>query len=129
MARLSGLSFPRAVNPPGTATSTLAAAATDTSTSWEEGTEAVRGTSGGTAWVRPAHTRITQLSGEKEKDLNNLTDNLAMMMFFVIASGTLVCNEWTELNCRGEAAPEELEEHTMVAHEVQTHYPTPFSVY
>ena len=31
-----------------------------------------------------------------------------------------VSNEWTELNCSGEAAPEELEEHTMVAHEVQT---------
>lgn len=30
----------------------------------------------------------------------------------------IVCNEWTELTCRGEAAPEELEEHSMVAHEV-----------
>ncbi|XP_003962221.1 leucine-zipper-like transcriptional regulator 1 homolog [Takifugu rubripes] len=30
---------------------------------------------------------------------------------------SVVCNEWTELNCRGEAAPEELEEHSMVAHE------------
>ncbi|XP_045909232.1 leucine-zipper-like transcriptional regulator 1 homolog [Micropterus dolomieu] len=29
----------------------------------------------------------------------------------------IVCNEWTELNCTGEAAPEELEEHSMVAHE------------
>ncbi|XP_041662509.1 leucine-zipper-like transcriptional regulator 1 homolog [Cheilinus undulatus] len=29
----------------------------------------------------------------------------------------VVCNEWTELNCTGEAAPEELEEHSMVAHE------------
>uniref|UniRef100_A0A3B5A814 Si:dkey-3d4.3 n=1 Tax=Stegastes partitus TaxID=144197 RepID=A0A3B5A814_9TELE len=26
-------------------------------------------------------------------------------------------NEWTELNCTSEAAPEELEEHSMVAHE------------
>lgn len=34
----------------------------------------------------------------------------------------IVCNEWTELNFSGEAAPEELEEHSMVAHEVQTHY-------
>lgn len=127
MARPSGLSFPRAVSPPGTATSTPAAAATDTSTSWEEGSEAVRGTSGGTAWVRPAHTRITQQSGEKENDLNYFTNNLDDV--FVIASETLVCNEWTELNCRGEAAPEELEEHTMVAHEVQTHYLTPLSVY
>lgn len=31
-----------------------------------------------------------------------------------------VCNDWTELNCTSEAAPEELEEHSMVAHEVQT---------
>ncbi|CAJ1078596.1 ras guanine nucleotide exchange factor F [Xyrichtys novacula] len=30
---------------------------------------------------------------------------------------SVVCNEWTELSCSGEAAPEELEEHTMVAHE------------
>nr|XP_020488817.1 ras guanine nucleotide exchange factor F-like [Labrus bergylta] len=30
---------------------------------------------------------------------------------------SVVCNEWTELNCTGEAAPEELEEHSMVAHE------------
>ncbi|XP_070694476.1 rab9 effector protein with kelch motifs [Pempheris klunzingeri] len=29
---------------------------------------------------------------------------------------SVVCNEWTELNCTGEAAPEELEEHSMVAH-------------
>ncbi|CAK6974134.1 Hypothetical predicted protein [Scomber scombrus] len=29
----------------------------------------------------------------------------------------VVCNEWTELSCTGDAAPEELEEHTMVAHE------------
>lgn len=34
----------------------------------------------------------------------------------------LVCDEWTELNCKSEAAPEELEEHSMVAHKVQTHY-------
>uniref|UniRef100_UPI0037E71BD5 kelch domain-containing protein 3 n=1 Tax=Semicossyphus pulcher TaxID=241346 RepID=UPI0037E71BD5 len=30
---------------------------------------------------------------------------------------SVVCNEWTELNCTGDAAPEELEEHSMVAHE------------
>ncbi|XP_044072542.1 actin-fragmin kinase isoform X3 [Siniperca chuatsi] len=30
---------------------------------------------------------------------------------------SVVCNEWIELNCTGEAAPEELEEHSMVAHE------------
>ncbi|XP_033472988.2 kelch domain-containing protein 1 [Epinephelus lanceolatus] len=30
---------------------------------------------------------------------------------------SVVCNEWTELNCTSEAAPEELEEHSMVAHE------------
>ncbi|XP_054471288.1 actin-fragmin kinase [Anoplopoma fimbria] len=30
---------------------------------------------------------------------------------------SVVCNDWTELNCNGEAAPEELEEHAMVAHE------------
>ncbi|KAG7215732.1 hypothetical protein INR49_021953 [Caranx melampygus] len=30
---------------------------------------------------------------------------------------SVVCNDWTELKCSGEAAPEELEEHTMVAHE------------
>lgn len=29
-----------------------------------------------------------------------------------------VRNEWTELACAGDAAPEELEEHTMVAHKV-----------
>ncbi|XP_028993270.1 ras guanine nucleotide exchange factor F isoform X2 [Betta splendens] len=29
----------------------------------------------------------------------------------------IVCNEWTELSCTSEAAPEELEEHSMVAHE------------
>ncbi|GAA6233969.1 kelch domain-containing protein 3-like [Lates japonicus] len=29
----------------------------------------------------------------------------------------VVCNEWTELSCTSEAAPEELEEHSMVAHE------------
>lgn len=37
-----------------------------------------------------------------------------------IVPNIVVCNEWTELNCTGEAAPEELEEHSMVAHEVQT---------
>lgn len=30
----------------------------------------------------------------------------------------IVCDEWTELSCSGDAAPEELEEHSMVAHEV-----------
>lgn len=30
---------------------------------------------------------------------------------------SVVCNEWMELSCTGEAAPEELEEHSMVAHE------------
>ncbi|XP_034041962.1 tRNA wybutosine-synthesizing protein 2/3/4-like [Thalassophryne amazonica] len=30
---------------------------------------------------------------------------------------SVVCNEWTELDCTGEAAPEELEDHSMVAHE------------
>ncbi|KAG7502380.1 ileal sodium/bile acid cotransporter [Solea senegalensis] len=30
---------------------------------------------------------------------------------------SVVCNEWTELSCNGEAAPEELEEHSMVAYE------------
>ncbi|XP_075873496.1 uncharacterized protein klhdc3l [Nelusetta ayraudi] len=30
---------------------------------------------------------------------------------------SVVCNEWTELSCSGEAAPEELDEHSMVAHE------------
>ncbi|RVE57777.1 hypothetical protein OJAV_G00202710 [Oryzias javanicus] len=30
---------------------------------------------------------------------------------------SVVRNEWTELDCSSEAAPEELEEHTMVAHE------------
>lgn len=39
----------------------------------------------------------------------------------IIVCNTLVCNEWTELNCTSEAAPEELEEHSMVAHEVHTH--------
>ncbi|CAL1581832.1 unnamed protein product [Knipowitschia caucasica] len=29
----------------------------------------------------------------------------------------VVCNEWRELNCTSEAAPEALEEHSMVAHE------------
>lgn len=29
----------------------------------------------------------------------------------------VVCNEWTELNCTNDAAPEALEEHSMVAHE------------
>lgn len=37
----------------------------------------------------------------------------------IIVCYILVCNEWTELNGTGEAAPEELEEHSMVAHEVQ----------
>lgn len=32
-----------------------------------------------------------------------------------------VRDEWTELVCTSEAAPEELEEHSVVAHEVQTH--------
>lgn len=40
----------------------------------------------------------------------------------IIVCYIIVCNEWTELNCSSEAAPEELEEHSMVAHEVQTHY-------
>uniref|UniRef100_A0A3B4AE13 Uncharacterized protein n=1 Tax=Periophthalmus magnuspinnatus TaxID=409849 RepID=A0A3B4AE13_9GOBI len=31
-----------------------------------------------------------------------------------------VCNEWTELNCTSEAAPEALEEHSMVAHEAES---------
>ncbi|KAM6984969.1 kelch domain-containing protein 3 [Aplochiton taeniatus] len=30
---------------------------------------------------------------------------------------SIVLNEWTELNCISDAAPEELEEHTMVAHQ------------
>lgn len=30
-----------------------------------------------------------------------------------------VLDEWTRLDCTGEAAPEELEQHSMVAHEVQ----------
>lgn len=30
---------------------------------------------------------------------------------------SVVYNEWTELNCTSEAAPEDLEEHSMVAHE------------
>lgn len=30
---------------------------------------------------------------------------------------SVVCNEWTELSCTSEAAPEALEEHSMVAHE------------
>ncbi|XP_068184783.1 rab9 effector protein with kelch motifs [Antennarius striatus] len=30
---------------------------------------------------------------------------------------SVVCNEWAELPCNGDAAPEELEEHSMVAHE------------
>ncbi|XP_076023912.1 host cell factor [Genypterus blacodes] len=29
----------------------------------------------------------------------------------------VVCNEWTQLDCTSDAAPEELEEHSMVAHE------------
>ncbi|CAL8376440.1 unnamed protein product, partial [Gadus morhua 'NCC'] len=32
-------------------------------------------------------------------------------------SYSVVRNEWTQLPCKGEAAPEELEEHSMVAHE------------
>uniref|UniRef100_A0A1A8BYM2 F-box protein 42 n=1 Tax=Nothobranchius kadleci TaxID=1051664 RepID=A0A1A8BYM2_NOTKA len=28
----------------------------------------------------------------------------------------VVCNKWTQLSCTGEAAPEELEQHSMVAH-------------
>lgn len=39
----------------------------------------------------------------------------------LILCATIVCDEWTELNCTGEAAPDELEEHSMVAHQVQTH--------
>lgn len=35
----------------------------------------------------------------------------------------LVCNEWVELPCNSEEAPgEELEEHTMVAHQVIGHW-------
>lgn len=34
----------------------------------------------------------------------------------------LVCNEWAELPCNSEEAPEELEEHTMVAHQVIGHW-------
>lgn len=30
----------------------------------------------------------------------------------------VVRNEWTELDCSCEAAPEELQEHSMVAHQV-----------
>lgn len=40
-----------------------------------------------------------------------------------------VCNEWTELSCTSEAAPEALEEHSMVAHEVQTQENLHLSVY
>ncbi|XP_072300400.1 kelch domain-containing protein 10 [Eucyclogobius newberryi] len=32
-------------------------------------------------------------------------------------SYNVVCNEWAELNCTSDAAPEALEEHSMVAHE------------
>lgn len=30
---------------------------------------------------------------------------------------SVVCNSWTELNCTGDTAPEEVEEHSIVAHE------------
>uniref|UniRef100_A0A3P8WCU2 Si:dkey-3d4.3 n=1 Tax=Cynoglossus semilaevis TaxID=244447 RepID=A0A3P8WCU2_CYNSE len=36
-----------------------------------------------------------------------------------------VRHEWTQLNCSGEAAPEELEEHSMVAYEKQKWIPSP----
>lgn len=40
-------------------------------------------------------------------------------MFVFVSPNTLVCNDWTELSCTGDAAPEDLEEHSMVAHEVK----------
>ncbi len=39
-------------------------------------------------------------------------DNLWKMYIF------LVCDKWVELPCDSEEAPEELEEHTMVAYQV-----------
>lgn len=46
---------------------------------------------------------------------------LSIRIKHIIVYKIIVCDEWTELNCSGEAAPEELEEHSMVAHEVQMH--------
>lgn len=48
------------------------------------------------------------------RSMSHLIDHL-------ILCATIVCDEWTELNCTGEAAPDDLEEHSMVAHQVQTH--------
>lgn len=41
---------------------------------------------------------------------------MTAMVFCVTTNA--VHNEWTELSCSGEAAPEELDEHSMVAHKV-----------
>lgn len=54
--------------------------------------------------------------------LNAERENHPQLIKHIIVCYIIVCNEWTELNCSSEAAPEELEEHSMVAHEVQTHY-------
>lgn len=54
------------------------------------------------------------ISLKREKKMSHLIDHL-------ILCATIVCDEWTELNCTGEAAPDDLEEHSMVAHQVQTH--------
>lgn len=48
-------------------------------------------------------------------------DYVDNLIKYIIVGNIVVCNEWEELNSSGEAAPEELEEHSMVAHEVQTH--------
>lgn len=53
------------------------------------------------------------ISLKREKKMSHLIDHL-------ILCATIVCDEWTELNCTGEAAPDDLEEHCMVAHQVQT---------
>lgn len=51
-----------------------------------------------------------------------IQENYSPEITQIIVFHILVRNEWTELSCTSEAAPEELEEHSMVAYKVQTHH-------
>lgn len=61
--------------------------------------------------------KLISLKQEKKGKMRSMLHLISHLILFA----TIVCDEWTELNCTGEAAPDDLEEHSMVAHQVQTH--------
>ena len=60
--------------------------------------------------------KLISLKQEKKGKMRSMLHLISHLILFA----TIVCDEWTELNCTGEAAPDDLEEHSMVAHQVQT---------